>query len=86
MVSRILIGFLLCLLPLTASSVLRIEITESAGVQDAVPIAIVPFAVEVEGLTVDIAKVLEDDLIRSCLLYTSPSPRDRQKSRMPSSA
>ena len=26
------------------------------------------------------------DLSRSCLLYTSPSPRDRQKSRMPSSA
>ena len=24
--------------------------------------------------------------IRCCLLYTSPSPRDRQKSRMPSSA
>ena len=24
--------------------------------------------------------------ISSCLLYTSPSPRDRQKSRMPSSA
>ena len=24
--------------------------------------------------------------INSCLLYTSPSPRDRQKSRMPSSA
>ena len=29
----------------------------------------------------------EDDYtITSCLLYTSPSPRDRQKSRMPSSA
>ena len=28
--------------------------------------------------------VTED--IRICLLYTSPSPRDRQKSRMPSSA
>ena len=32
-----------------------------------------------------------EDLIRrnlpwTCLLYTSPSPRDRQKSRMPSSA
>ena len=26
------------------------------------------------------------DLITYCLLYTSPSPRDRQKSRMPSSA
>ena len=25
-------------------------------------------------------------LIRSCLLYTSPSPRDRTRSRMPSSA
>ena len=25
-------------------------------------------------------------MIRPCLLYTSPSPRDRQKSRMPSSA
>ena len=32
----------------------------------------------------------EDHVLRSpdsnCLLYTSPSPRDRQKSRMPSSA
>ena len=27
-----------------------------------------------------------DTSARSCLLYTSPSPRDRQKSRMPSSA
>ena len=25
-------------------------------------------------------------LLKTCLLYTSPSPRDRQKSRMPSSA
>ena len=25
-------------------------------------------------------------LVHTCLLYTSPSPRDRQKSRMPSSA
>ena len=29
---------------------------------------------------------LPDILIIDCLLYTSPSPRDRQKSRMPSSA
>jgi nucleoside-diphosphate-sugar epimerase len=27
-----------------------------------------------------------DAVINLCLLYTSPSPRDRQKSRMPSSA
>ena len=25
-------------------------------------------------------------ILKDCLLYTSPSPRDRQKSRMPSSA
>ena len=27
-----------------------------------------------------------ESIINTCLLYTSPSPRDRQKSRMPSSA
>ena len=29
---------------------------------------------------------LQTQAIGICLLYTSPSPRDRQKSRMPSSA
>ena len=28
----------------------------------------------------------QEEIIAACLLYTSPSPRDRQKSRMPSSA
>ena len=32
------------------------------------------------GKTCDLRKLM------ACLLYTSPSPRDRQKSRMPSSA
>ena len=31
----------------------------------------------------DVHKMAESN---NCLLYTSPSPRDRQKSRMPSSA
>ena len=31
-------------------------------------------------------QVLYNYNTKSCLLYTSPSPRDRQKSRMPSSA
>ena len=38
----------------------------------------------------ELAKYLIDQKIvknfYNCLLYTSPSPRDRQKSRMPSSA
>ena len=36
-------------------------------------------------LTEEELKQLTEEL-RNCLLYTSPSPRDRQKSRMPSSA
>ena len=31
-------------------------------------------------------KTISTGYINDCLLYTSPSPRDRQKSRMPSSA
>ena len=34
----------------------------------------------------DEAPVDDEDADSYCLLYTSPSPRDRQKSRMPSSA
>ena len=33
-----------------------------------------------------VVAVIEDAGKKSCLLYTSPSPRDREKSRMPSSA
>ena len=34
----------------------------------------------------DSIEVTWEDRFYPCLLYTSPSPRDRQKSRMPSSA
>ena len=33
-----------------------------------------------------IARTIVRGVVIGCLLYTSPSPRDRQKSRMPSSA
>ena len=42
-----------------------------------------------EGSNVQDGSVLHTDPgypLKICLLYTSPSPRDRQKSRMPSSA
>ena len=38
------------------------------------------------SIVVDILMAILEPLVKSCLLYTSPSPRDRQKSRMPSSA
>ena len=36
--------------------------------------------------TFENGNVIEKGGVNTCLLYTSPSPRDRQKSRMPSSA
>ena len=42
-----------------------------------------------EDISAQIKEQMEDALnsqLEDCLLYTSPSPRDRQKSRMPSSA
>ena len=33
-----------------------------------------------------ITKDVNENLLKGCLLYTSPSPRDRTRSRMPSSA
>ena len=34
----------------------------------------------------DLIVTIEEELDKICLLYTSPSPRDRTRSRMPSSA
>ena len=43
--------------------------------------------VEVEDTTVPVLSGIPSDLnINCCLLYTSPSPRDKRQSRMPSSA
>ena len=41
---------------------------------------------ELETVEFDALIVCTPPLFHPCLLYTSPSPRDRQKSRMPSSA
>ena len=38
------------------------------------------------GETVNVSVLDGHEVVYVCLLYTSPSPRDRQKSRMPSSA
>ena len=52
-----------------------------------------PRSLDIDILTVDdIAGELggislpRDEVLKNCLLYTSPSPRDRTRSRMPSSA
>eukprot|EP00828_Plagiopyla_frontata_P025050 TRINITY_DN3199_c0_g1_i1.p1 TRINITY_DN3199_c0_g1~~TRINITY_DN3199_c0_g1_i1.p1 ORF type:complete len:374 (-),score=114.00 TRINITY_DN3199_c0_g1_i1:23-1144(-) len=40
----------------------------------------------IQALNLNGMSINENEVINICLLYTSPSPRDRQKSRMPSSA
>ena len=40
----------------------------------------------VEAITYEVEELTPVLDLETCLLYTSPSPRDRQKSRMPSSA
>ena len=45
-----------------------------------------PFVVETDSLADSMGLRLPNRSLYFCLLYTSPSPRDRQKSRMPSSA
>ena len=46
---------------------------------------VLPFFVKYK-LRLRVFNVFHKRIFRYCLLYTSPSPRDRQKSRMPSSA
>ena len=40
----------------------------------------------IEAFSAKDSLIFEHPYYNTCLLYTSPSPRDRQKSRMPSSA
>ena len=44
------------------------------------------FQENIDRILISIIPDIESVNYGSCLLYTSPSPRDRQKSRMPSSA
>ena len=44
------------------------------------------FSFKLRGAFNRMSQLSKEELDKGCLLYTSPSPRDRQKSRMPSSA
>ena len=44
------------------------------------------YNLKIENINKDNFLLKIEGIIKPCLLYTSPSPRDREKSRMPSSA
>ena len=62
------------------------------SLQPAVLEAVLEAVLDTDRLNVDIqnalqkAQILLNRVVITCLLYTSPSPRDRTRSRMPSSA
>ena len=73
------------------SSLTLLQVDSIIGTEDAGATATVApsqvdsiIGMEDAGVTATVAPSQVDSII--CLLYTSPSPRDRQKSRMPSSA
>ena len=45
-----------------------------------------PVSLVTNGIKGQMRREMARDMLTACLLYTSPSPRDRTRSRMPSSA
>ena len=62
------------------------EFLEGKGLSNEVNIRIFCYEPENEMVVRHFVNQLETDQSLDCLLYTSPSPRDRTRSRMPSSA
>ena len=59
----------------------------SAAADDAIHLSVdVQHVVLTPGGAANVTLTITNNGSSICLLYTSPSPRDRQKSRMPSSA
>ena len=64
---------------------MRPEIVPVAGVKE-VEVRLADVDVVHGRVGVQLLVPLRDERVLDCLLYTSPSPRDRTRSRMPSSA
>ena len=78
MMNRILIGFMF-VLGLTATSLANdIYVTQSGATLD--------LDITQDGQNNTVGNSTTASASTGCLLYTSPSPRDRTRSRMPSSA
>ena len=68
--------------------IIIMAIAEQMGMTaKAIGICFVAFTVAIYAIIGYLSRTAQADAYYvACLLYTSPSPRDRQKSRMPSSA
>ena len=74
------------------STAVKPEVVQAEVMQPEIvqPAAVLPEVVQAEVMQPEVvqAEVMQPEVIQAevCLLYTSPSPRDRTRSRMPSSA
>ena len=82
---RSVFNFSLCLVSLVCGLLLSLADYSSAIAQGDPPIVANELS-DVEKRQIKIAERFLTVLEKSCLLYTSPSPRDQRGSRMPSSA
>ena len=73
----------------TTAKTQKISITSQDNIVGAAATAVVSAAGTISAVTVSLGGAgytAAPNVIIGCLLYTSPSPRDRTRSRMPSSA
>ena len=85
--TSLLIGFLAALLSMVIGTVFGISAGHFRGWLGAVLMRITDWFLVLPSLvTALVLAAILGGSTWTCLLYTSPSPRDRQKSRMPSSA
>ena len=66
-------------------AIIVVKILEEAGAIDIISQLLSP-TMHLFGLPGEMAIVWTTAMVTNCLLYTSPSPRDKRQSRMPSSA
>ena len=72
-----------------ANSIWKFNTAEVMGADDTDPAvfdALIAFASAIGMVPIPVRKEKAGYVLNSCLLYTSPSPRDKRQSRMPSSA
>ena len=81
-----LIGLPMGLLGFIISAWLALQRLTGADVSLNRPLLFLGIVLIITGVQLVTLGLLAELQARTCLLYTSPSPRDRQKSRMPSSA
>ena len=89
LVSVLLTGFIFIIFGASKSDTYRSIARSQRIINEVYKHLIVNYADELdtdEFTKISINNMLSDLDPYTCLLYTSPSPRDRQKSRMPSSA